>query len=510
MVRAGLGLCGKNCGSSRPTGNATWKRHQKNEQESAVEILKAWHSRSLSNYIPDLITITSSSGNRHDPLQFDQLVCYALRYNVSRIRHLLAIGHQVWQHEHESGHNGRVVVTTGPAQIVRKWFADHCSGRIVGFPLSHHLWNDDTSRRLIARYDNILIEADTGNLFLTKENVDRLVSIFTTLEERVDDAFRADSTSREEMFKRLYLHILLLLTIIKTGVLGEMIRVNRGLERVLVEATRTVKGKRQRDTDRADDEDEEATSIRTEGGFQYVRVEVYYMTLCACYDAVAHLQRHPIQAWGLDLTVTEVWCRGPPPTKIEPGLRQEFQERISRDLENTLKYRNDPEWLARLKDTLGETLDKIFQSDHPRVPRVSYHAEASLMAIVHAYNNPDCWQHSELIRDPELFESLSEIFQKRANIMIGIPKKCCYLCWKLSKLLRTGPDSNRKIELPGYQVDGVFFPWAPPPQLSEDILKELWEDVCIRTVDALEARNPEPFRSEPPRVSDESAVRFGQ
>ncbi|KAJ3710901.1 hypothetical protein DFJ43DRAFT_1009120, partial [Lentinula guzmanii] len=64
---------------------------------------------------------------------------------------------------------------------------------------------------------------------------------------------------------------------------------------------------------------------------------------------------------------------------------------------------------------------------------------------------------------------------------VGVSKKCCRLCWLLKEHLNAEyPDLNLVLPV----THGIFYPWIPPPGISEMILKSLRDELVkvIRTI----------------------------
>ncbi|KAL0566030.1 hypothetical protein V5O48_015982 [Marasmius crinis-equi] len=530
--------------SSKPLENVTsdevqtlsWRRYQRNEQESAAEILKGWHSRryrllklcsahpvrlrislsmsSLADFIPDMITIltTQNPADPHEAVdQLQRTTCYSLRYSINRIRYRVALGHKVWQQCSADG----LTTITGPAQIIRKWVAEHRE-IMLGLPYTCRFTNGVHARNgAVPRGSS---HAEEKQLHFTRENVDQVLRLFTAFDQRVEEVFQADSSITERVYEKLYLDISSLIVLIECGLIQRIVGANKDLEIILKEAK--VKRKSSHfvsprmsggvenvschpEGDQ-DEEDEEAASMRAEGieqvtlfsplinlaldpdvqlGQRYQIVD-HYNSLCAWVDAVAHFNQHPIKVYALDLTVTEVQCLPPPKFVLRDELRREFEQSLCQKLDDRRRYQTKPEWLARLKNTLGRKLDDM--STQGKHPRSSYHAEALLMALANEYTT----KHSA--QDADTSAVLSGVFGNSSKtIPIGAPKGCCYLCWKLSGLLKLGPD--RAFDLPPHRVHGVVYPWVPPIQLSEDVLKELWVDIREGILAALERHDPEPL-----------------
>ncbi|KAL0566946.1 hypothetical protein V5O48_015050 [Marasmius crinis-equi] len=512
-------LTGRKTEEGQELDKTQWRRYQRNERETGTEILKEWHSRSLNNYIPDMITLLTADNptDRNEAADYiRQTTCYALRYNADRIRHLVAIGHRVWRQRSTNG-----LTTTGPAQIIYKWVTDN-RNTLLGLPYTFNLRDQAHARKWLADYDTSLVRGN--ELCVTKDNVDKVAQIFIESDKRVkglrDHRANADPSITKIVFEDLYLHALRLHFMITTGVMQQILDANPDLDRVLAEAKmklsppgkeQTAIGRSDLEDDRhtdSDEDDEETASIRSQGtdkvppfflplvpvidpdvqlGQLEHQVIQHYNSLRACFVAAVYLKQHPIKA----LDLTEVQCPAPPRFVLEDkrGLREEFEQNIYQKLENDSKYRKNAECLARLKNTLGEKLDEVFGSKHSST--VSYHTEASLMAFANEYN---ATQGSDLVRDPKTSQLLSEVFGNSAQtIPIGTPKQCCYLCWRLSRLLKPGPGDDRHFDLPVHKIHGGVHPWAPPKQVPEDVLRELWEDICDQLFTALEAHGHEAF-----------------
>ncbi|THH27643.1 hypothetical protein EUX98_g6542 [Antrodiella citrinella] len=115
-----------------------------------------------------------------------------------------------------------------------------------------------------------------------------------------------------------------------------------------------------------------------------------------------------------------------------------------------LKFLDLPNW----RNTLGLSADeyqrlrdmaigKIFAQEFSRV---TYHCEAVIMARM---ANEGC--------------------SDMRKVTIGVPRKCCPLCWELGNVLRVKQIAN--AVLPGHH--GNYRPWIPPPKTSKNVLVSL-------------------------------------
>ncbi|TFK86881.1 hypothetical protein K466DRAFT_599975, partial [Polyporus arcularius HHB13444] len=129
------------------------------------------------------------------------------------------------------------------------------------------------------------------------------------------------------------------------------------------------------------------------------------------------------------------------------------------------------------------------------------HAEAGLMALdMHLRNTV----HADM---EDTTRKVADAFAQKDALPIGISKKCCGACYRLSELLQQEADVHRTFILPGSH--GVIFPWTPPPfgipsnilRLFREELKRLIVDWAIAQIDHLNTS-----RQSPPESGDDNGI----
>ncbi|XP_006462305.1 hypothetical protein AGABI2DRAFT_119155 [Agaricus bisporus var. bisporus H97] len=153
---------------------------------------------------------------------------------------------------------------------------------------------------------------------------------------------------------------------------------------------------------------------------------------------------------------------------------EELQDDIIGQLKAELAYST---WL----DRQAERLRKSLVEGTVKAPRV--HAEAGLMAL------------AKVARDGTTNlepQEVKEVFMADP-VLIGVSKKCCYMCSLLGQALSAGStaDFNGVImQLPG--THGHMFSWDPPQfGVSQSVLDELADNLKRKVVELAERHAPD-------------------
>jgi hypothetical protein len=86
-------------------------------------------------------------------------------------------------------------------------------------------------------------------------------------------------------------------------------------------------------------------------------------------------------------------------------------------------------------------------------------------------------------------------------MQIGVGKKCCWMCDRLAKALKT-PDI--RFQLPG--TSGIIFPWAPPIGLPTSVLQLLVKDLQMILIDALRTKTDDSSTTASSQTSPSSSL----
>ncbi|KAF7768442.1 hypothetical protein Agabi119p4_7685 [Agaricus bisporus var. burnettii] len=153
---------------------------------------------------------------------------------------------------------------------------------------------------------------------------------------------------------------------------------------------------------------------------------------------------------------------------------EELQDDIMGQLKAELA---DSTWL----DRQGERLRKSLVEGTVKAPHV--HAEAGLMAL------------AKVARDGTLnleSQEVKEVFMADP-VLIGVSKKCCYMCSLLGQALSAGDNddfNNVNMQLPG--THGHMFSWDPPQfGVSQSVLDGLANNLKQEVIKVAERNAPD-------------------
>ncbi|RDX50257.1 hypothetical protein OH76DRAFT_1482409 [Lentinus brumalis] len=154
------------------------------------------------------------------------------------------------------------------------------------------------------------------------------------------------------------------------------------------------------------------------------------------------------------------------------------------------------EHVAEMRAVVSAFLrERIAQARHQvGAEKPHVHAEAGLMALDMHLRKTEQKDMEDTTR------KVADTFTQLNALPIGLAKKCCWACFRLSELLQQDADVHREFILPGSH--GVMFPWTPPPfgipssiwRIFREELIQMIVDWAIAQVDHLNtSRQSSPY-----------------